>query len=192
MEDFGGPGEIRTHDLFHAMEARSQLRHRPISVGLRSFYHAAALRRALRGALDDTFSGPARARRHSAFDRGLDIAPDEGTLDVAPAPEFDVPQAFAVAFEHPIRIGQRGAARESQVDVPRIRRDVAEHVFHLAAEAEPDGHGVELIDRFGCVRYFFEDDFAEGKREVGDVRVVSLEESEELRVGRTGHGLNIH
>ena len=22
MEDFGGPGEIRTHDLFHAMEAR--------------------------------------------------------------------------------------------------------------------------------------------------------------------------
>ena len=25
----GGPGEIRTHDLFHAMEARSQLRHRP-------------------------------------------------------------------------------------------------------------------------------------------------------------------
>jgi putative nucleotidyltransferase with HDIG domain len=28
-ESFGGPGEIRTHDLFHAMEARSQLRHRP-------------------------------------------------------------------------------------------------------------------------------------------------------------------
>jgi hypothetical protein len=26
---FGGPGEIRTHDLFHAMEARSQPRHRP-------------------------------------------------------------------------------------------------------------------------------------------------------------------
>ena len=29
MKCFGGPGEIRTHDLFHAMEARSQLRHRP-------------------------------------------------------------------------------------------------------------------------------------------------------------------
>ena len=28
--NFGGPGEIRTLDLFHAMEARSQLRHRPI------------------------------------------------------------------------------------------------------------------------------------------------------------------
>ncbi len=26
---FGGPGEIRTHDLFHAMEAPSQLRPRP-------------------------------------------------------------------------------------------------------------------------------------------------------------------
>src|SRR6202162_875833 len=30
LKRFGGPGEIRTHDLFHAMEARSQLRHRPI------------------------------------------------------------------------------------------------------------------------------------------------------------------
>jgi hypothetical protein len=29
LRNFGGPGEIRTHDLFHAMEARSQLRHRP-------------------------------------------------------------------------------------------------------------------------------------------------------------------
>ena len=27
--DFGGPGRDRTDDLFHAMEARSQLRHRP-------------------------------------------------------------------------------------------------------------------------------------------------------------------
>jgi hypothetical protein len=29
LKRFGGSGEIRTHDLFHAMEARSQLRHRP-------------------------------------------------------------------------------------------------------------------------------------------------------------------
>src|SRR5258708_32979406 len=28
-EGFGGPGRDRTDDLFHAMEARSQLRHRP-------------------------------------------------------------------------------------------------------------------------------------------------------------------
>src|SRR5205807_4311159 len=28
-EVFGGPGRDRTDDLFHAMEARSQLRHRP-------------------------------------------------------------------------------------------------------------------------------------------------------------------
>src|SRR5579859_8253662 len=33
MEDFGGPGRDRTDDLFHAMEARSQLRHRPTGVG---------------------------------------------------------------------------------------------------------------------------------------------------------------
>jgi hypothetical protein len=29
IERFGGPGRDRTDDLFHAMEARSQLRHRP-------------------------------------------------------------------------------------------------------------------------------------------------------------------
>ena len=28
-EIFGGPDRDRTDDLFHAMEARSQLRHRP-------------------------------------------------------------------------------------------------------------------------------------------------------------------
>ena len=28
-EPLGGPGRVRTDDLFHAMEARSQLRHRP-------------------------------------------------------------------------------------------------------------------------------------------------------------------
>ena len=29
IENDGGPGRVRTDDLFHAMEARSQLRHRP-------------------------------------------------------------------------------------------------------------------------------------------------------------------
>src|SRR5665213_1123926 len=29
LKSFGGPGRVRTVDLFHAMEARSQLRHRP-------------------------------------------------------------------------------------------------------------------------------------------------------------------
>jgi hypothetical protein len=35
-EGYGGPGRDRTDDLFHAMEARSQLRHRPTS-GLHLF-----------------------------------------------------------------------------------------------------------------------------------------------------------
>ena len=33
FERFGGPEGIRTLDLFHAMEARSQLRHRPTQEG---------------------------------------------------------------------------------------------------------------------------------------------------------------
>jgi hypothetical protein len=32
--EVGGPEGIRTLDLFHAMEARSQLRHRPIRPGV--------------------------------------------------------------------------------------------------------------------------------------------------------------
>ena len=39
LELFGGPDRDRTDDLFHAMEARSQLRHRPtIAVGQLSYF----------------------------------------------------------------------------------------------------------------------------------------------------------
>ena len=41
---FGGPGEIRTLDLFHAMEARSQLRHRPTGWRLRNENNTVAAR----------------------------------------------------------------------------------------------------------------------------------------------------
>ena len=46
----GGPGEIRTLDLFHAMEARSQLRHRPTKGRLATYsaYHGVADSRARR------------------------------------------------------------------------------------------------------------------------------------------------
>ncbi len=30
VKELGGPEGVRTLDLFHAMEARSQLRHRPV------------------------------------------------------------------------------------------------------------------------------------------------------------------
>jgi hypothetical protein len=35
----GGPGRVRTDDLFHAMEARSQLRHRPALRDISRFPH---------------------------------------------------------------------------------------------------------------------------------------------------------
>jgi hypothetical protein len=38
LELFGGPDRDRTDDLFHAMEARSQLRHRPTLVGTTSLF----------------------------------------------------------------------------------------------------------------------------------------------------------
>jgi hypothetical protein len=42
-EKLGGPGRDRTDDLFHAMEARSQLRHRPIRMGVLINSYARAL-----------------------------------------------------------------------------------------------------------------------------------------------------
>ena len=38
LEIFGGPDRDRTDDLFHAMEARSQLRHRPTCGGVQLSY----------------------------------------------------------------------------------------------------------------------------------------------------------
>ena len=43
IEKLGGPGRDRTDDLFHAMEARSQLRHRPHSQPLLINSHARAV-----------------------------------------------------------------------------------------------------------------------------------------------------
>lgn len=39
LELIGGPGRDRTDDLFHAMEARSQLRHRPTRLVILIFVH---------------------------------------------------------------------------------------------------------------------------------------------------------
>ena len=47
LKDFGGPGRVRTVDLFHAMEARSQLRHRPAYRCVTLLYHT--IGRATRG-----------------------------------------------------------------------------------------------------------------------------------------------
>ena len=49
IEIIGGPDRDRTDDLFHAMEARSQLRHRPtLKEGLLSFSPTGTLSSMLR------------------------------------------------------------------------------------------------------------------------------------------------
>ena len=51
LDLIGGPDRDRTDDLFHAMEARSQLRHRPTK-GRTSFIlleHAKSVKRSARG-----------------------------------------------------------------------------------------------------------------------------------------------
>src|SRR5882724_48666 len=107
-----------------------------------SFYHAARFH--------DGFSRSAR-RRPYLLHRRPDVAAHEGTLQITLAFEFDMPHGLAVAFQHAIRIGQRRAAREAEIHVLRVGGDVAEHVLHLSAVAEPDGDGVNLVNRFGGV-----------------------------------------
>jgi len=75
--------------------------------------------------------------------------------------------------------------------VPRVGGDVAEHVLHFFAEAKPDRHGVDLIDRFGRVGNFFEDDFAKREREIDNVPIVGFQKCDELRIGRTSHSRKI-
>jgi hypothetical protein len=104
------------------------------------------------------------------------------------APELDVAHGFAVAFENAIRIRQRGPAWEAEIHVVRAGRYVAKHVLHLSAESEPDGDRIHLIDRFRSVRRLFENNLAQRQRDFRDVPVIGLEESEQLRVGRTSLG----
>src|SRR5580692_928548 len=150
-----------------------------------AFCAGAALDRVPNGGLDDALAGSLRTGRSRLFDRRLNVARYERALDIAMAPEFNVAHGFAVAFENAIRIRERGAARETQIHVPRAGRDVAEHVLHPSAEAEPDGDRVHLIDRLRGVRRLLENNLAQRQREFGDVPIIGLKETEQLRVGRT-------
>ena len=58
----------------------------------------------------------------------------KGPLQIALTREFDVPHGFALAFEDTIRVGKGRASRKAEIDVPRVGRDVTEHVLHLFAE----------------------------------------------------------
>jgi hypothetical protein len=65
--------------------------------------------------------------------------------------------------------------------VPRIGRDVTEHVLHLSAEPEPNGHCVHLVDRLRGVGRFLKNHLSQRESEIRDVPVVGFEESERLR-----------
>ena len=76
--------------------------------------------------------------------------------------------------------------------MPRVGGDVAEHVLHLAAEAEPNGNGVDLIDRFGSIGRFLKNDFTESECEVGNRPVVGFQEAQQLWMGRAAHYRSIY
>ncbi len=161
-------------------------------------FPAELLCRALRGAgafaFDNALAGSRRTGSTSLLHSRLDVAAQEGTFDILLGPELDVAHGFAIAFKNSIRIGEGASARESQVDVLRVGGDVTEHILHLAAEPEPNGHGVDLVDRLGGVGRFFKDHVAEREGEIGDMPVVGFEEAEELGIRGTWHGGgdNIH
>jgi uncharacterized protein len=98
-----------------------------------------------------------------------------------------VAYGLALTFEHMIRIRQVRAAWEAEIHVFGVSGDVAEHVFHLAAEAEPEGDGVDAVDGFGRVGRFFENDLAQGEGEIRDVRVIGGEEPDERGERRALH-----
>jgi hypothetical protein len=130
-------------------------------------------------ALDDALSGSScGCGLTQLIDGRADLTTHKGPLQIALIREFDVPRDLAIAFEHAMWVGKGRTSRKAEIDVPRVGGDVAEHVLHLSAGAKPYCDGINLIDRFGSVGYFFEDDFKEGEREVDDRAVVCLEEFE--------------
>ncbi len=153
-----------------------------------------ALRLGSACALDDAFAGSARTQLRHLLHRRLDVTAHEGTLHIALAPELDVAHGLALAFEHTIRVGQTASAGESQVDVPRVGRDVTEHILHLPTEPEPNGDRVHLVDRLGGIGCFLKNHLPEREGEIRNVPVVSFEETEQLNIWRAlhGSGANIH
>jgi|HubBroStandDraft_6_1064221.scaffolds.fasta_scaffold03512_11 hypothetical protein len=139
-------------------------------------------------ALDDAFARSARTQPRRVLHRRLDVAPHEGTIHIALAPELDVAHGLTLAFQHPIRIGQRTPARESQVDMPRVGRNVTEHVLHLSAEPEPNGNRVHLVDRLRGIGRFLKNHLSQRESEIRDVPVVGFKESEQLGIRGTLHG----
>src|SRR5712671_630992 len=130
-------------------------------------------------ALDDALAGSSWGRGLTQlFDGCADITTHKRPLQIALTRKLDVPHGLAIAFEDTIRVGKGRASRKAEIDVSRVGGDVTEHVLHLSAEAEPDRNRVDLIDRFGRVGHFFENDFAEGEGEVDYRAVVGFEESD--------------
>jgi hypothetical protein len=107
-------------------------------------------------ALEDALAGSARRRGGTQLVRWTPgYAANVIPLEFRGARELYVTHRFAFPFEHATRVGMGRASRKAEVDVPGAGGDVAKHVLHLPAEAEPDGHGVDLMDRFGRVRSEF-------------------------------------
>lgn len=130
---------------------------------------------------------PSSRRCTHLFDSRLDVAPNEGPLQLGQALELDMPHRLALALQNAVRIGKRRASWKAEIDMPGVGGDVAEPILHLGAEAKPDGDGVNLVHRFGGVRLFFEDDLAQSQGEIGDGAVIRSEEAEKLRMGRASH-----
>lgn len=96
--------------------------------------------------LDHALAGSTRADWHRLFDRRMNVAPHERSLQVAQRRELDVPHGLTVSLQDTVWVGQRHAARKSEVHMSSIGCDVAEHILHLAAEPEPDRNRVHLVD----------------------------------------------
>ena len=93
FEGFGGPGRVRTVDLFHAMEARSQLRHRPKhqrgNTTLTLSEHVATLNR----------RGIARARCRPLVPVGIDGPGGAGLVELSDLLRRETPAGGAEIVE---------------------------------------------------------------------------------------------
>jgi hypothetical protein len=110
------------------------------------------------------------------LDGGLQITPDQGTIQVILVVDRDVADHFTAALQHSGGIGKQGAAVESEIHMIAIDGDMAEAIFdRLAGKRKRDADGITVGDAFQRVGRLFENNFAQRQGQIRDVRRVRCE-----------------
>jgi hypothetical protein len=113
---------------------------------------------------------------------------DGGILEIGRFADFDVAESLAGALEDALRVVERSAVMESEIDAGGEGGDVDKGIARAAGEGITGGDGgVSVVEELDGIGGFFEHDGSNGEREIDDVGRERGEEVEVGGIGRAGH-----